>query len=533
MKNGYFQLLCSGNGTVLKVLAPTDGGKHVNPKEVIDYLAGLGVPYDAAMINKGIQDAVTSGKEEYLLLLNRESFREVRENYVLSISPDRMFAVARFYPPSVNGGRMSYDEFIRDLAHKNIVFGIFKEQLAAFFENPVYCTDIPVAKGAAPRHGSDARIEYYFETDLSAKPTLNDDGSVDFFNLNTISHCHRGDVLARLFPEDPGDFGTSIYGEKIKPRDVKRAVLKHGRNITLSEDKLVMTADVDGHVSLVEDKVFVSNLLEVENVDNSTGNIEYEGSVKINGNVCTNFSVRAKGNIEVNGVVEGAYLEADGNIIIARGMNGMVKGTLKAGGNVIAKFIENAHVSAGGYVSTESILHSEVLAGTEIIVSGKRGFITGGRVCATNLVQVKTLGSAMGADTVVEVGADPSVKLKLQQLQKQVAENKKVIDNVHPVLTAMTQKLSQGVKLRPDQVKYFQEMLQTENQKKAEQEECIKEIEALQKILDESATARVEVTGEAFAGTRICIADVSMIIKTSMTYCKFIKSQGDVKMVAL
>ena len=77
------------------------------------------------------------------------------------------------------------------------------------------------------------------------------------------------------------------------------------------------------------------------------------------------------------------------------------------------------------------------------------------------------------------------------------------------------------------------EMLQTENEKKAEQEECIKEIETLQKILDESITARVEVTGEAFAGTRICIGDVSMITKNSMTYCKFIKSQGDVKMVAL
>ncbi len=533
MKNGYFQLICSGSGTALKVIAPIDGGKPINPKEALDYLAGLGLTFDITVVNKGIQDAIVSGKEEYLLLLNREPFREVRENYVMSISPDRMFAAARFYPPSAKGGRMSYDEFIRDLAHKNIVFGIFKEQLKAFFENPVYCTDIPVAKGVAPRHGSDARIEYYFETDLSAKPTLNEDGSVDFFNLNTISHCRKGDVLARLFPEDPGDFGTSIYGEKIKPRDVKRAVLKHGRNIILSEDRQVMTAEVDGHVSLVEDKVFVSNLLEVENVDNSTGNIEYEGSVKINGNVCTNFSVKAKGNIEVNGVVEGAYLEAEGNIIIARGMNGMVKGTLNAGGNVIAKYIENAHVVAGGYVSTESILHSEVMAGTEIIVSGKRGFITGGRVCAANLVQVKTLGSPMGADTVVEVGADPSVKLKLQQLQKQVAENKKVIETVHPVLTAMTQKLSQGVKLRPDQVKYFQEMLQTENQKKAEQEECIKEIETLQKILDESIAARVEVTGEAFAGTRICIGDVSMITKSSMTYCKFIKSQGDVKMVAL
>ena len=66
-----------------------------------------------------------------------------------------------------------------------------------------------------------------------------------------------------------------------------------------------------------------------------------------------------------------------------------------------------------------------------------------------------------------------------------------------------------------------------------EQEDCMKEMQSLQAILDESANARVEVTGEVFGGTRICIADVSMVVKNSMNYCKFIKSQGDVKMVAL
>ena len=87
--------------------------------------------------------------------------------------------------------------------------------------------------------------------------------------------------------------------------------------------------------------------------------------------------------------------------------------------------------------------------------------------------------------------------------------------------------------MKPEQVKYFQDMLKEENTRKQEMEDAIKEIERLQVILDESAAAKVEVTGEVFSGTKICIADVSMIVKSPMTYCKFIKSQGDVKMVAL
>lgn len=533
MRNGYFQLVCGASGTGLKIFAPIDGGSPVNIKELMEYLVRYGIMYDTPSLNKAVQEAMTSPNGESQVLLNANPSMEVRENYMLHVSQDRMLATARFYPPSVNGERMTIQEFLNDLAHKNIKFGIQAKELTAFFQQPVYCKDILVAKGQPPRHGEDARIEYYFETDLRAKPTLNEDGSVDFFHLNTISHCKKGDILARLFPGDPGEYGRSIYDEMIKPRDIKRLSLKYGRNISISEDRQVLTTEVDGHVTLVDDKVFVSDVLEVENVDNSTGNIEYEGNVKINGNVCTNFKVKAKGDIEVKGVVEGAILEAEGNIIIARGMNGMAKGILKAGGNVIAKFIENSKVSAGGYVSTESILHSEVMAGTEIIVSGRKGFITGGRVCATNLIQVKTLGSPMGADTIVEVGADPGVKMRLQQLQKLVVENKKTIDSVHPVLSATAQKLSQGVKLKPDQIKYFQEMLQQEKQKKQEMEEALKEMEGLQQLLDESAAAKIEVTGEVFGGTRICIADVSMVVKNSMTYCKFVKSQGDVKMVSL
>ena len=41
---------------------------------------------------------------------------------------------------------------------------------------------------------------------------------------------------------------------------------------------------------------------------------------------------------------------------------GMGKGKLQAGGNIIAKFLENVEASAGGYVQTESILHSNVSA---------------------------------------------------------------------------------------------------------------------------------------------------------------------------
>lgn len=533
MRNGYFQIGCTGGGTVIKLVKPEDGGREVSAKDIANYLALHDITYDAGLLTKGIQAAAAAANREFLFLVNKELVSEIRESYELSVDPDRMSATAVFYPPSMKGERMTPSELMNDLRHKGIIFGICEKEIEEFFKTPRYMTEFVVAQGTQARNGTDARIEYYFETDLQAKPTLSEDGSVDFFHLNTISHCRKGDVLAKLFPEDSGEPGKSIYGEIVKPREVRHGSLKFGRNITLSQDRLTITSDVNGHVRLVDDKVFVSDVLEVENVDTATGNIEYEGSVQINGNVVTNFSVKAKGNVEIRGVVEGATIEAEGDIIIARGMNGMGKGMLKAGGNVVAKYLENATVKADGYISTESILHSTVMAGTEINVTGKRGFITGGRVSAGTLVHVKTLGSQMGADTIVEVGADPSVKLRIQELQKLVIEHKKEIEVSHPVLTATMQKLQNRVKLRPDQIKYFQEMLQEENRRKQEMEAALQEIEQLQIVLDQGAAAKVEVTGEVFSGTKICIGDVSMVVKNPMNYCKFIKSQGDVKMTAL
>ncbi len=533
MRNGYFRLLCSENGTVLKIVAPKDGGNPVSSKEVMEYLTQHGVVYDTVQLSKDIQNAVSAGAPESAVMVNKECSVEIAESYKMTVSQDGMLVVARFYPPSFRGKRMTASDFFSELTQKNITFGIRKEIIEAFFKTPIYCTDVVIAKGQPPRHGQDARIEYYFETDIKAKPTLNSDGSVDFFNLNAINHCSAGDVLARLFPEDPGEYGRSVYDEKIKPRDVKRMILRYGRNIAISEDKQVLTAETNGHVTLVDDKVFVSNVFEVENVDISTGNIEYEGSIKVNGNVCANFTVKAKGNIEVSGIVEGAELEAGGNIVIARGMNGMAKGVLRAGGNIIAKFIENSKVYADGYVSTESILHSTVVAGTEITVSGKRGFITGGKVSASSLIKVKTLGSAMGADTVVEVGVDPSVKLKVQDLRKEIVESRKEIEKMHPVIAAMTQKMAQGVTLKPEQLKTLQEMIQKEKEIQEKVDSDMREFNNLQEMLNECSNARVEVTGEVFAGTKINISDVSMVVKNSMTFCRFIKEQGDIKMASL
>ncbi len=529
MQNGFFQIVKTAVGFGVKIFPAQDGGEGVRIAELQAYLDRANIKYDVVALHKAILE-----QKETVCFLQAGECPVFREDYVISTSEDNMKAVVRFFAPSETGKRLNADEFVKDLKFKNITFGIQMDGLKAHFElQPRYCTDIIIALGKQPRHGHDAKIEYFFNTDVHVQPTMNEDGSVDFFHLNMINHCQKGEMLARIIPEDEGEFGESISGEPIKPRDVQKVKLKYGNNIELSEDRLSISSMVNGHVMLVDDEVFVSDVYEVENVDLSTGNIEFEGSVQVNGNVASNFEIRAKGNVIINGVVEGAHIYAGGNIIIARGMNGMSKGSLKAGGDIVAKFIENTRVVAEGYISTESILHSDASAGTEIVVSGKKGFITGGHVQAGNKIVAKTIGGTLGASTIVEVGVSPKIKQQYMQTQKEAAEIVKAIRNAQPVLTNFAEKRAKGVRFSEDQLNYVKSVAKTLEEKKAQLEEKSRLMKELQLAFDPTKKAEVQVQGVVYPGTTIVINDVSMTVQSNYKYCKFEKREGDVKMSPL
>lgn len=498
-------------------------------QEILQYLNLKKVPFDVAALGKGYK-AYEAGR---LIPLSPQKILPIAESSYITESADRMSAVARFYPPSTGGRKLDKEGVYSECRLSKILYGVDDAVVEQFLAERRYCTDYVIAKGTPVKEGQDAFITYHFNTDNKIRPTLNEDGTVDFFNLNLVNHCKAGDVLATLTPEVQGEDGKDVNGTVLHPRPVKRTALSFGLNIQLSEDKMSITSRVDGHVTLTGGKVFVSDVMQVANVDNSTGNIEYQGNVVVEGNVSSNFSVKTDGNIEVRGVVEGAHLEAGGNIVLVRGMNGMGKGTLKAGGNVVAKFLENCTVDAGGYVETNSILHSRVHAATDINVMSKKGFITGGEVTATGKVRVRTLGSSMGADTRVTVGVNPAILSRMAELNKESTEAQKNIKAMVPILDMTKKKLSVGVKLTPEQMKQVQQLALGIRGEQDKLRAATEEMELLKAQMAEGENAAVDVHGEVFPGVVIAISDVSMIIKNGARHSRFVREKGDVRIKAL
>lgn len=498
--------------------------------EVTEYLAAKKLDrYDLKELNA----AITNREEESVIFVGDWNGIPEREMMNVKISLDKMKVTCRFYAPSTNGGKvMDAKDIISDLAFRKVKYGVDENAIADFLADRKYCTDYVLAVGTQPVHGKDAKIEYFFNTNKNLQPKRNEDGSVDYKELNTISHIQKGDLLARLYKEDPGQSGRNVFGEEIKPRTVRSARLEFGNNITANEDRTEIYSDVTGHANFINDKVFVSDVFQVPaDVDNSVGNIEYDGSVEIRGNVKGGFSVRATGDIIIDGVVENAFVESGGQIIVKRGIHGMHKGVLKAATNVMAKYIENAKVYAGGFVEAEAILNSDVSATGEVRVHGKKGLINGGTVRAGRSIETEYAGTEMGTFTTLEVGIDPAIKERYIELSKDVVKRSKDMEDMKLIIDNYANLLKKGEVLPKDKLLYVQNLALEYKTKKEEIEPLREEMRKIHIEMMESNRSYIAVTRTVFPGVSLSISDLGYNIKDKMNYCKFKKVEGAIKTV--
>lgn len=530
-KNAYFQIVHKTNRTLLKVFPASKDGEMFQVDEVMKYLDLINITtYDTVGLSQYLNKA--DYRSEYQII-NKEIMPE-NERCIIEIKNYGESAVARFYPPSTSGKKLTRDEILSDLKYAGVVHGIREDVIDEFMKNPEYCRDYVMAVATPPVQGHDAVIEYYFDVNTTAKPKLNEDGSVDFHHLGNIKPVEVGEKLAKLIPADFGKPGISVTGQSMPQNKVNVKILRHGRNITMSEDGCELYSQVAGHVTLVDDLVMVSDVYDVPaNVDASTGDIEYNGTVNVVGNVNTGYAIKAEGDIIVNGVVEGADLVAGGNIVLKRGMQGMSRGSLKADGNITAKFIENSSIRCGGTLMCDAILHSDAECSGEISVLGKKGLINGGHIRSYSNISATQMGSMMGTSTVVEIMSDVEQVKRLNDMEVKISEAKEGIAKIDSVLISIKKSLKSGKQITPQQAKYLKVASVSKPKLQKELESMEEQCEALQKVIDVNSNVSIRVEGVVNAGVKVVIKDISKVVNDTVSKCKFIREGADIKSVGI
>ncbi|MCR4956001.1 MAG: FapA family protein [Lachnospiraceae bacterium] len=526
MGNGYAQLVVKNDVTYVKVMPASNQGRALDISDLTNYLdKNLLTDYNIKELANLCNEA--DGSTE--VRVGAAPFRPFDEMIDMEVSLDKMYASCRMFPPSEGGALLGEEDIIKHLMQNRVKRGVDRDAIRSFLANRQYNTEYIFAKGIPVREGKDGEIKYLFNTSLNTKPATNPDGTVDYHHLNTVSLVKKGQVLATLTKADYGQSGTTIFGEEVKPHSVSEVQFDYGNNITVSEDGMSLISDVDGHANLVDKKVFVSNVLEIPaDVDTSTGDIEYAGSVLIKGNVKSGFKVSAQGDVIVEGVVEGAVISCDGQIIIKRGVHGMNKGVLDCKGNIICKFIENAKVFCGGYLETEGILHSKVSVYSEIKVRGKKSMVAGGVIRAGYLIDVLTLGSEMGAQTLVEVGVNPGKKARYLEMKEVLGEKTKEGNQLKTILKTFQQKLADGVQLSPDKMVYLKKIASQYKELSEEIKNLSEKLEVMHQEISESKGARVKVEKDVYQGVTITISDVSTTTKGTRAHCQFVCEGGEI-----
>lgn len=294
----------------------------------------------------GFSDAQDGSMEE------EEADRDARVE--LLVSDDRMSVSMMVYGPS-GGGLDITEEMIYDaLEQKGICFGIDRKKISGVAGEKQYLQMVIIAGGQPARNGEDGRIKDYFPRKAQIKYASKGNGGIDFKSTNLIHNVKKGDVVCDItLPTEPED-GMDVYGQPVHGKKGTMPPVPQGKNIVYSEERDRLLAGCEGNLTFRSGRFHVENVFTVSgNVDNSVGNINFTGSVVIHGDVLEGYSVRAKGDITVMGIVEGARLSAGGDILLHKGMRGMRTGVLEAEGDITAKFLEDCNI----YSKNLSLIH--------------------------------------------------------------------------------------------------------------------------------------------------------------------------------
>ena len=523
--DGSYDIVFQSDGVYLIVQPPIANGMKVSAAEVLDKLTKKHVRnFDKRIVERIISNASRVPEK----IAEPQLEEQIDALVSISIAPDKMKAYAIISPPQ--GGRMlTSQEFVQRMIECGVVFGNKDDIIQEICRNPVYGQQILVAEGLVPVNGVNGKIDLKFDLHKNSKPTINEDGTVNFRELNLIENVTRGQVLVTSTPPTLGNAGKNITGVQINALNGKPASLPRGRNVEVSPEGNSLLASIDGLVNFIDGKVNVFSLYEVPaDVDNSTGNISFVGNVVVHGNVLSGFTIEAGGNVEIYGVVEGASIKAGGNIILRRGMQGLGKGMLIAEGDIVARYIEHSNIYARGDIKSEAIMHSNVRCGNRMELSGKKGLLVGGAAKVGREIHAKVIGSPMATITEIEVGIDPGKRERYKVVKDEIAHAESDIMKSNQAIEIL-KKLERIGKLPPEKLTILEKSIRTKDFYELKVVELREEIEKLDEELEQESNGRILAQVIIYPGTRVAIGTSLMNVRENLQFCSLYRDGADIR----
>lgn len=490
---------------------------------------GNKLPGSAAAAESEVNTAVPETVNELEVVLEQETAPVPEEppkpEYTLTVAVNSMAAYLRV-KIAEGGSDATPEEILEFLAGKNIVYGILEQDIRAFCANKRYYLELTCAKGLPPADGIDGSLAFHFECDHKVVPLEREDGTMDFFNLNLIQSVTKGGVLCSLVPAVPGTDGINVYGAPVPHRPGVTPQLPSGENTVASEDGLFLLAAVDGSVEYRSKTVAVSNVYTIKgDVNVSTGNIDFVGSVVVQGDVREGFSVKAGKDVNIRGMAEGAYIEAGENIVIASGMNGRGTGQLTAGGDITGKFFERVNISCEGDVYAEVMMNSNVRVKGSLILKGSKGAVIGGIYEAGSMVYANTIGSDNYIPTHIRLSSPEIDQALVGETGEALSELRSQMAQLDAAVETLEGHQAQLMRAGTVNQDIIRALIKKKNTIVLRRNELQSFIEREENRSNELEHFKVIALSRAFPEVRIAIGPYTQVLETEYSNSKFYAGQ--------
>jgi uncharacterized protein (DUF342 family) len=527
--DGVYRIKITRIGLMLKVILPKGKGQRVRVEDVLIGIREKGVDeFDKSKIAK----IVRSASGEYIKVCDFEVDERSEGRVVIEISEDEMKAFMTLVPPKPRGRVLDIDDIHDALHDRNVVVGVIDDVILKCIEEEEYNIMTVIAEGIKPVHGENAKIAYNFRTEKKVHLEEDEKGQVNFKDLDLVENVVAGQLLATKVQATEGQPGRTITNRLLEAKTGKDIDLVPGKNTELSSDGMNIIATINGQVIFSNEKVNVEPIYEVKgDVDMHTGNILFLGTVIVKGNVEDGFSIKAAGDIEIRGSVGKCLLDAEGDVNIKQGVMGKLDGTIKAGGSVWAKFLEQVTVIADKNVFVQDgIMHCHVDATEKVICFGKRATIVGGRIRAGEIVNTKTLGSVSFTETIVEVGVDPKSRQRLFELDKEQNKNIEELDKLNTNIGTLENQQKVRRHWSEEKREMLDQMHVSRDELSARMSEIREEMDELKSYLKLlKSIGKTSVLKYVYSGVRIGIKDTYFDVKNEFKYVTFVLESGRIQ----
>ena len=457
----------------------------------------------------------------------------------ITIPRDKMAAYLTIIKPE--GGKAATLDMVKQkLAEKGVRYGFLPKAIKSAILHGE-ADEVLIAKGEPVINGEDAKFVCLINNIKVRTPQVTENGNVDYRDLGEIQVVHPNEKLMRREPATKGKSSKNVFGEVINPspgKDMKfQSALEGARPSPENPDILIAT--VTGQPIICDNGVNVEKTMKVENVDLKTGNIIFDGSILVTGDVSAGMKVKATGDIKVKGMVENAIVEAGGDInikgaIIGRSENNapvtddLVK--IDAKGSVSAKFIENAQVNSGNKIMVQDwVIKSTMFAINEIIVGkkdAKKGQIIGGSITSGLLVKAMNIGSGAGASTHIQVGNANDIEKEKDKLGVQISHTSKSLFDLQNTFRS----------LKNNPTNQAKEMLKKALNSKQLMEEELVALRAQEAELEReklrAKNAKVVVEVKVYSGTSIHVSQYTKEIQEDLGGRTFTVKDGKVVQIS-